>query len=397
MTLFTNWENWINQLHYPLSESRYALLYALLSPLSQIYRLGLQRHQRQQIEASDQYSARVCPQPCIISVGNLTTGGTGKTPIVIALAEGIVAAGQTVSVLSRGYKATQKSTRKRTQKNTHQADGAIAITSPAQGDEAYLVQQRVPQAIVKIGKNRIQLLKETLANDAPQFIILDDAFQYRRITPSVNIVLIEGKRLAGNGFLLPVGPLREPLEALERADIIMITKTVSSQAIACVNQWVKQYVKKDIPVLHVPFQPDALIHWQSFLAGDESRISLDSHPEELSQKLDAQRVILISGIANPDSFQQHISEIGLCSNQHLVFPDHHVYTQQEIQHHFAGLACSHSVLITTEKDVSKLYPLLPEAWQPKLHVLRILPKLDGQWFYDEFLTVCPGQESPSPR
>ncbi len=313
---------------------------------------------------------RYCPTVPVISIGNLTTGGTGKTPVVIEIARGLVKVGKTVVILSRGYGAPEP------------LPYARAL-DPKHGDEAYLMQQQVPEAIVIVGRDRVHTLQKAVKDYRPDVVLLDDGFQYLRLQAGLNILLIDGGLMLGNGHLLPVGPLREPVSQIARADLILITKTVTTEALQTVEQWAKRYAVK-LPKLPLQVLPAGF------------RVTgLKDFNERPVQELEALRtrpVIAFSAIAQPGQFEKDLELQGFRVLKHFRFADHHVYTQTDMDMMVEVLThveAEQPLLITTQKDWVKARILLPPAWQDALYKLEVAPALDGQWFYHEFLTQMP--------
>ncbi len=312
----------------------------------------------------------------VISVGNLTTGGTGKTPIVIAIAKGLIQAGKTVVILSRGYGAEEK------------VDYSRAL-DPRYGDEAYLIQEQVPEAIVIVGRDRVRNLQRALRDYRPDYVILDDGFQHIRLERAMNILLVDGQRLLGNTHLLPAGPMREPLSEIARADLIFVTKSIHADNMAMIDGWVRRYgpipPKSTIQLVPVPFQPAGLRPMSDFK-------SLQSHNTSLEGFV-GRAVIAFSALAQSGQFEQDLKQLGLHVLQHFQYEDHHVYTEGDLAviiEAFTKVAGQNPVLVTTDKDLTKVRRLLPESLQDKVYTLQMLPVLDGRWFYDEFLTQIPG-------
>lgn len=303
------------------------------------------------------------PEVPVISIGNLTTGGTGKTPLVMVVARGLIRAGKTVVILSRGYGAQEP------------LDYGRAL-DPRHGDEAYLMQAELPEAVVIVGRDRVSTLKQAVKDYRPDYVILDDGFQYVRLHRHINILLIDGARLLGNGHLLPVGPLREPVSELRRADLVFITKQVSPEAMQTVESWVQRYGKPSAQVVPVGFQAAGL-----------KRVS-DGAMEE-AEALRGRSALAVSGIADPARFEADLEAQGLVILRHARFGDHHVYTASDVQSllvDWAALRDQHPVIVTTDKDLPKLRSFLPPEVLASVYTLKMAPALDGQWFYYEFLT-----------
>lgn len=190
--------------------------------------------------------------PCrVVSVGNLTVGGTGKTPIVILLTEWLVAKGKRVAILSRGYKRTS------TVPYLLVSDGSRILAGPSEaGDEPFLMAQRCPRAVVAVGADRVALGRWVLEQYPVDYIMLDDGFQHRALHRDVDLVLLDATDAAGLDALLPSGRLREPLEALERASAVVITRADSRQDVEAVQQRLRKIARPSEDVIEVVFRPD---------------------------------------------------------------------------------------------------------------------------------------------
>lgn len=371
--MLTAFKLWMARQHYQSGKTLHPCLWPML-PFSWGYTLLVKlRLLGYQYGLLKSYLA---PVP-VISIGNLTTGGTGKTPLVIALAKGLIQAGKTVVILSRGYGAEEKVSYSR-------------ALDPKYGDEAYLIQEQVPEAIVIVGKDRVANLQRALHDYRPDFVILDDGYQHIRLERTLNILLIDGHRLLGNGQLLPVGPVREPVSEIARADLIFVTKAVSQDSMDSVAEWVRQYgpipPKPPIQILPIPFQPVGLRPMQDFK-------SLKSHNESLSD-FTGRSVIAFSALAQSGQFEQDLTTLGLKVIKHFQYEDHHVYTEENITailNTFQQEQAQNPILVTTDKDLTKVRRLLPESVHTSVYTLQMLPVLDGHWFYEEFLTQMPDQ------
>jgi len=186
-----------------------SLLYgAIVSLRSTLYRRGLFRTKR-------------LPKP-VISIGNLTVGGTGKTPAVIMIAEMLLKLGKKPVILSRGYKREGKNV------STIVSDGeSLLLGRRCAGDEPYMIAKRLKGVPIVVGSNRFDSGQLALENFDVDVFILDDSFQRIQLHRDLNILLIDSKNPFGNGYLFPRGILREPVEAAARADLIIMTKSES--------------------------------------------------------------------------------------------------------------------------------------------------------------------------
>lgn len=371
--MLTTLKLWMTRQHYRTGKPLHPCLWPLL-PCAGMYGLIVKlRLLAYQYGIFKSYQA---PVP-VISIGNLTTGGTGKTPLVIAIAKGLIEARKTVVILSRGYGAEEQVAYSR-------------ALDPRYGDEAYLIQEQVPEAIVIVGKNRVETLRRALHDYRPDFVILDDGYQHIRLERDMNILLVDGKRLLGNRHLLPVGPLREPISQMARADLVFVTKSVSQDSMATVENWVRKYgpipPKPAVQILPIPFQPVGLRPMSDFR-------TLTSHNESLTEFI-GRPTIAFSALAQSGQFGQDLESLGLNLIRHFQYEDHHVYTQAEVDEIVAAFAehqTQNPILVTTDKDLTKVRGLIPQWAQASVYTLQMLPVLDGHWFYDEFITQIPGQ------
>jgi tetraacyldisaccharide 4'-kinase len=296
----------------------------------------------------------------VISIGNLTLGGTGKTPAVIAIAQEAKKRGFKPCVLTRGYKGKAKSPcfadkNKKYLLNTHQI-----------GDEALLMAYRIHGIPVVKGKNRFLSGVYALGKlgiDSINMFVLDDGFQHWELYRDIDILLIDATNPFGNEKLFPEGILREPLNSMERADIIVMTKAdmVNEETISAIIQKVKQY-NLEAPVFTASHKPTSFIN-----ASGETKTL-----EALNNK----RVYVFAGIANPSHFKTLLKSQGADIIKFKKFRDHYNYKQRDINRikkEAGGLE-----IITTEKDLVKLKGLeLPE----NIFALRVDFSIDDS-FYD---------------
>jgi tetraacyldisaccharide 4'-kinase len=265
----------------------------------------------------------------VISVGNLTVGGTGKTPAVAMLAKYFIARGKRVAVLSRGYGGSLTG-------EAVVSDGEQLFHSAAEaGDEPYLLASTIPGIMVVVGANRVRAGILAMERLAPDVFILDDGFQHLRLNRKLDILLLDSRRPFGNGRTLPAGLLRESRSAAERADIVIYTRC-----------------HDDEEIHHLPGKPScrAFHHLAGVtgLRGGEMR-TFDS--------LTGQKGVAFAGIAEPAAFFRDLEEEGLSLSAALPFPDHCRYGEGEVREILhAAEKCGADYLITTEKDGVKLGP-----------------------------------------
>ena len=211
----------LEKLWYPtVTESR--LRSFLLSPLNlaeQLFRLAVSA--RGTLYRKGLFKSHQIPGTRVVSVGNLNVGGAGKTPAVIWLAQRLALAGKRVGVLSRGYG------RSSSRDFTFQTGSDVPLISDV-GDEPLLIARNCPEAWVLVGTNRVALARVAAQKHHCDVLILDDGFQHRRLARQVNILVLDENNPLGNGHLMPRGPLREPLSAVARADLLWIRCSASA-------------------------------------------------------------------------------------------------------------------------------------------------------------------------
>lgn len=313
----------------------------LLAPASLVYALVLWL--RACAFVAGVFPTHRLPVP-IVSVGNLTVGGTGKTPTVALLAERFIARGKRVAVLSRGYGSSAAGQVRIV------ADGDKVLLSPAEaGDEPYLLASSVPGLVVIIGADRYQAGLLAVERFNPDLVILDDGFQHIRLGRDLNILLLDCTHPFGNGFTLPGGLLREPKGAAMRADLVIYTRCGSIEA------------------------TDAFLGKPSCRAVHNLAgvVPLSGGPRKPFATLKG-RGAAFAGIADPVSFFSALRAEGLDLAATLPFPDHCRYGKRELEA-ICRLkeTCGADYLITTGKDATKLAPHLDRLSRAYVAVLEM--------------------------
>jgi tetraacyldisaccharide 4'-kinase len=283
--------------------------------------------------------------PCrVVSVGNLTVGGTGKTPVVIFLTQRLLAQGRRVAILSRGYKRTSKTP------HLLVSDGSQVLADPSEaGDEPFLMAKRCPRAVVAVGADRVTLGRWVLERYPVDCIVLDDGFQHRALHRDVDLVLLDASDAAGLDALLPAGRLREPLREVERASAVVITRADSRQDVDMIHSRLRRVACPYEDAIEVVFRPESLM---SIVSGEQQSIAWGR----------SKTAWLVSGIGNSPSFRRSVESIGMTIVGETVFEDHHRYREDEIRQMRAHVrAHGGDIVLTTEKDGGKLSPfLLPD-------------------------------------
>ncbi|MFC1868974.1 tetraacyldisaccharide 4'-kinase [Thermodesulfobacteriota bacterium] len=308
-------------------EKRINIATPLLALLSFLYGLGV----RLRLAAVKRRRKRSLPG-FVVSIGNLTTGGTGKTPAACMLAEWASGEGHKAVVLSRGYRGSYKT------KVFVVSDGNEIYAGPGKaGDEPYLLAERLSGVPVIISKNRY--LAGTTAHDryGSNFFILDDGFQHLALKRDLDILLIDALSPFGNGHLLPWGPLREPEEQLLRADAVIFTGSGMCSEKDNMEDDLRKKLQ-DKPLFRSDHIPEKVVFPFKSISHD---------PNFLKGK----RVIAFAGIARPESFKHTLISLGADLLFLRSFGDHHIFRSDEIKD-LKTLKEREGAdfLVTTEKD-----------------------------------------------
>jgi tetraacyldisaccharide 4'-kinase len=276
------------------------------------------------------------PQPTIC-IGNITVGGTGKTPLVIRLATDLLAQGLRPAVLLRGYKREKSSREPVLVRDAKEIRATVAEA----GDEAMELAFRLPGACVGVGADRYAVGNFLLENNPIDCFILDDGFQHHRLARDINIVTVDVTDPWGGGRLLPAGLLREPPEALRRADAVVLTRTgaVGPDRLSVLRAEVSMHMRRSSGLLDSLHEPRQLISLQK-------RKNLP--PSELKGK----RVLAVSAIGNPKAFENTLTQLGAQVVGTLRLTDHSGSPQQ-VKEWIAGNRRHAEWILMTEKDAMR--------------------------------------------
>jgi len=341
---------------------RSTLLEALLLVLSVLYRLG--SGFRQML-----YRYRILKSlslPCkVISVGNITLGGTGKTPMVIAVARILSAKRRHPVVVSRGYGRPDES------KTLVVSDGqSVLVDAHTGGDEPVLIGSKLSGVPVIVGSRRFAAATYAIERFKPDAVILDDGFQHAKLKRDVDVVLIDAADPFGNEKLFPAGILREPVASLRRAQAVIITRANESPALELLKKRIRSFTQARIFTSVI--RPIDVIN---DLTGEVKPLSI----------LRGQKVLAMSGIARPTSFAALLTSLGAAVAGEYIFPDHHVYRKTDLDLIFQRAAKDRvSMIITTEKDAVRLRDLRPAG----VLSLRIEPEINEGLEWEMFLLNC---------
>ena len=274
----------------------------------------------------------------VISVGNLTTGGTGKTPVVALIVQILQQQGRIPGIISRGYRSV---------------DGQA-------NDEKRVLERLCPGVPHEQNSSRYTAARKLISTTDIDTIVMDDGFQHRQLHRELDIVLIDATNPFGYDHVLPRGLLREPLTALQRADVVLITRSDMVAELSLTG--IEERVRKIVPRLadrigRVEFRPSGLI---------------DGHGQRYTvEELRDQPVMLVSGIGNPEAFAETCRKAGLRVKATLWFPDHHHYKKEDLTE-IAERAASKGInrVITTLKDLVKIPAATPFL---ALEIAAVLP------------------------
>lgn len=297
-------------------------LIRLLEPLAALY--GASAAIRAELYRSGMLSSRRLPRP-VISIGNLTAGGTGKTPVTVLVARMLQQAGRKPAVLSRGYGGSLQG------KFGLVSDGRQFAPDPSRaGDEPVLLARKLPGVPVAVGADRYQSGLRLLELVDVEVFILDDGFQHLKLSRDLNILLLDDSRPFGNGRILPAGLLREPTFAGDRADLVIRTRCASGFPQPLWNK----------PTLGARHRLGRAMP----LRGGEG-IPLAS--------LAGNQAAAFAGVADPEAFFHSLREAGIVLRETMAFPDHVPYGERE-RTLIERLSAGGRPVFTTEKDAVKL-------------------------------------------
>ena len=309
----TSWlQRWLESVWYDNGKGRFFLM-----PFSALY-CAINHYQRKnQIAEREKRKRLPCP---VIVVGNITVGGTGKTPLTIHIVKLLQSAGYKPAIITRGYGGKANTW---PQSVTPESDASMV------GDEAVLMASRT-HVPVYAGANRLDSIKQLLQKHDCDVIVSDDGMQHYKLPRDIQIAVIDGKRQLGNGYCLPAGPLREKRARLSSCDFIVINGKIAEDKNA-----------------HKAYLVDS---FDMGLLGD-TLINISTAEEKPLSDFNECDVQALTGIGNPQRFYSTLEKYGLQLNKHS-FPDHHAFQQSDLAFDLS------STVIMTEKDAVKCQALL---------------------------------------
>lgn len=306
--------------------------------------------------------------PCpVIAVGNITLGGTGKTPTVSALATSLQQRGHRVAVLTRGYRGRGVST------PCIVSDGHTVLATAAQaGDEALMLSHQLPGVAVLAAKDRVAAGKIAVERFQAGVVILDDGFQYYRLCRDVDIVLLNTRDPFGNGYLLPRGTLREGIQALSRASLIVLSKATPEDCDTVMRR-VSAHAPQT-PVFTATLQPVSCRR-----AGSDQTVALEA--------LAGTTVVGLCSIGDPQHFFDMLHSLRAARVQRCAFPDHHAFTARD-RRRIESCAAAADWVVTTEKDIAKIDPHVVQ--NGKLLVLEVRQVISDEHAFLNTVTALAG-------
>lgn len=333
---------------------------ALLGAAEWLYTRGVEKKYR---SYADHPERQVRLDAAVISIGNVTVGGTGKTPAAVMIASRLQRRGRTVALLNRGYRSQKE------HDGAVMSDGQHIFLSPAEGgDEACLMARSLPGVPVLVGRQRSRSGAMAVSRFGAQVIVLDDGFQHWQLHRDLDIVLMDSTNPVGNGRLLPRGILREPLSHLDRAGLIILTKCDQArrQDVDALYDLVRQY-NQTAPVAESVHRAEWCVSFADWnRLGDKK--DCPSLPKGTA-------VVAVSALGNPASFEETVRSFGCTVAGSLRYDDHHQYREEDIRAMKEKAAALGAAVVTTEKDAVKLDPLLITRYDVPLYVLGIALEL----------------------
>lgn len=270
----------------------------------------------------------------VISVGNISAGGVGKTPFVELLAKKISQQGRKAAIVSRGYK--------------REGSGTVVVSNGAQqcaeadksGDEPAQMAAKLKGVVVIVDEDRVRGARYAVKTFKAQIILLDDGFQHRYVYRDIDMVIVSLEEILKSDWLLPAGNRREPVSSLRRANLVVVSRCENNEQFQKAKSLLDQQIDK--PMIGVTTQASAFRR-------AKSNFSLDLNG------LPGKKIVAFSGIGNPAQFEQTILSLKMEMKEHLVFVDHHRYTEEDLKKiEQAFVSSKADYLVTTEKDIARL-------------------------------------------
>lgn len=274
----------------------------------------------------------------IISVGNLTFGGTGKTPFTLWISEYVAKKNKKVMILMRGYKGKLENSHGLIKSNSKMVPDPVLY-----GDEALLYARKLKNASVVVGKKRAQNLEYYFPEEKPDLVVLDDGHQHITIKRNLNFVLFDLMQPLSIYEVAPLGFMREGLSALKDADLIVLARAdlVDEEKKQSLKKLIRPHLAPRTPIAEIRYVPNGLL---------DTSFNLKMKAQELNGK----KVICLAGIASPQSFFKMIEELGAQILVTESFPDHHYFKLEELKSFIDYAKAEDALIVTTEKDIVRI-------------------------------------------
>ena len=307
--------------------------YPIIYAPAKLYELGVRA--RSALYENGLFETRRLNTP-VISVGNLTVGGAGKTPCVAFLARFLRDEGYEVAILSRGYKRESRG-------RVEVSDGRRILSGPNEaGDEPFLLAKSCPGARVVVDRDRYEAGRWLEARSRISVFILDDGYQHLRLARDLNLLLIDASEPLDRAKMIPFGRLREPITAMGRADAVIVTRSDQPFDRRALENAIRKFARAEAPVFYASHKMTELIRLDG--AGGAG-------PDDFAGK----RVAAMSGVARPDRFVSDLERLGMEIALRRDFDDHHRYTRDELSEIVERAREARAeAIITTEKDAANL-------------------------------------------
>ena len=328
----------------------------------------------------------------VVSIGNITVGGTGKTPVVELFARTLRDRGRKVAILSRGYKSkkldeVQEWPRRATGEPVHEdempkvvsAGRGLELDVQYAGDEPYMLAKNLDEVAVVVDKDRVKGGRFAIEELECDTLLLDDGLQFLKLGHSIDVVLVDFNSPFGTGAMLPRGTLREPPKNLCRADYIFITKCKQAGNYELIDK-----IRKHNPVAEIIECTHGPIHLENVFTGEVEPLEF----------LEGKYVAAISGIAVPQSFEDKLTGLGANVLFHRTFADHHTFTKKDIDSFMRRCVRRDAdIIVTTEKDAVR-FPR-PEELDVEVYFLRIeVDILSGEEVWESLVDRICGVKKP---
>ena len=301
-----------------------------------------------------------CPTVC---VGNITAGGTGKTPAVILVCQLLREMGRRPALLSRGYGRRERAVRVLTAAELEALGPRQALARF--GDEVLTIASHMPDLPIVVSQDRAAAARAACDRFAPDVLVMDDGFGHLRLERDLDILMLDARSPFANGRLLPRGLLREPVWAIQRAKVAIVSRTdqCTPDQLAATDEAIRLH-NPDITLIHSVHRPTGLRRVS------DQQLLLLSH-------LSAKKVLAVCGIARPNSFFATLSELGAVVTG-VPFADHHIFTKREVERLVARRQSGgFDFMVTTEKDVPRLLNLSRDEAQKVFALVVQLELIDN--------------------